>query len=108
MGLLPGGISCSEYRWMIELQFPRLVGSAAMRGRFTNRRGLPAGAGDFLPERAVSDDKTELAVFRRIGITEASRSDQASFDLARAVAADAYTRFASRRVPAPRMVARSS
>ena len=31
MGLLPGGISCSEYRWMIELQFPRSVGSAAMR-----------------------------------------------------------------------------
>jgi hypothetical protein len=56
MSLLPGGISCSESRWMIELQFPRLVGSAAMRGRFINRRGRrradTAGAGDFLPEQA--------------------------------------------------------
>ena len=38
------------------LQFPRLVGSAAMRERFTKRRGRrradSAGAGDFLPERA--------------------------------------------------------
>jgi hypothetical protein len=30
---------------MIELQFPRLVGSAAMRGRFTNRRGLRPAPG---------------------------------------------------------------
>jgi hypothetical protein len=108
MGLLPGGISCSESRWMIELQFPRLVGSAAMRGRFTNRRGLRPARAIFCPSAQVSDDKTELTVFRRIGKAEASRSDQASFDLARAVAADAYTRFASRRVPAPRTVARLS
>jgi hypothetical protein len=105
MGLLPGGICCSEYRWMIELQFPRLVGSAAMRGRFTNRRGLRPAPAIFYPSAQVSDDKTEPSVFRPIGIAEASRSDQASFDLVRAVAADAYTRFASRRVPVPRTVA---
>jgi hypothetical protein len=63
----------------------------------------------FCPSAQVSDDKTELTVFRRIGITEASRSDQASFDLVRAVAADAGTRFRlSPKFRSPRTVARLS
>jgi hypothetical protein len=61
-----------------------------MRGRFTNQRGLRPAPAIFCPSAQVSDDKTELTVFRPIGIAEASQSDQASFDLARAVAADAH------------------